>query len=219
MAGHYASADVGRAAEAGECDFESRRDAHGVARRECESGPVVPQRSRFTKRFALPVLSSGHVHAALLDGESWQQHGEASGFIPQPCEGNDFARGFVPPRAANPCVYRSFTRVTVVPMQQTRSAAFPITDTAAMGATLRPERKTYKHHRFLHQADQGFNGSLQSLAFNVKVKIVAIDKDNDKGPDYRVLVGALEIGAAWKRQSSASKEYLSVKLDDPSQRP
>ena len=136
-----------------------------------------------------------------------------------PCEGNDFARGFVPPRAANPCVYRSFTRVTVVPMQQTRSAAFPIIDTAAMGATLRPERKTYKHHRFLHQADQGFNGSLQSLAFNVKVKIVAIDKDNDKGPDYRVLVGALEIGAAWKRQSSASKEYLSVKLDDPSQRP
>ena len=70
--------------------------------------------------------------------------------------------GFVPPRAANPCVYRSFTRVTVVPMQQTRSAAFPITDKAAMGATLRPERKTYKHHRFLHQADQGFNGSLQT---------------------------------------------------------
>jgi len=48
---------------------------------------------------------------------------------------------------------------------------------------------------------------------------VAIDKDNDKSPDYRVLAGALEIGAAWKRQSSASKEYLSVKLDDPSQRP
>lgn len=64
--------------------------------------------------------------------------------------------------------------------------------------------------------DQGFNGTLQTLAFNVKVKIVAIAKDNDKSPDYRVLAGSSEIGAAWKRQSNGNKEYLSVKLDDPS---
>ena len=64
--------------------------------------------------------------------------------------------------------------------------------------------------------DQGYNGSFTTLAFNVKVKIVPVRKDTEKGPDYRVLAGTMEIGAAWKRQSAASREYLSVKLDDPS---
>lgn len=65
------------------------------------------------------------------------------------------------------------------------------------------------------QHDQGYNGTLQTLAFNVKVKIVPIPKDSDKAPDYKVLAGVLEIGAAWKRQTAANKPYLSVKLDDP----
>src|SRR3954462_2699440 len=68
---------------------------------------------------------------------------------------------------------------------------------------------------FTPQGD-GFIGSIQTLAFNVKVKIVAVPKESDNAPDYRVLAGALEIGAAWKRQSAANKAYLSVKLDDPS---
>ena len=68
---------------------------------------------------------------------------------------------------------------------------------------------------FTKQED-GFNGTFRTLAFNVKVKIVPVAKDSDKAPDYRVLAGTLEIGAAWKRQSKANKPYLSVKLDDPS---
>ena len=67
---------------------------------------------------------------------------------------------------------------------------------------------------FTKQED-GFNGTLKTLSLNVKLKIVPITKDNDKGPDYRVLAGAMEIGAAWKRQSKAKRDYLSVKLDDP----
>ena len=63
--------------------------------------------------------------------------------------------------------------------------------------------------------DDGFNGTLHTLAFNVKVKIVPIAKAKDNGPDYRVLAGSVEIGAAWKRQSAAEKHYLSVRLDDP----
>jgi uncharacterized protein (DUF736 family) len=62
----------------------------------------------------------------------------------------------------------------------------------------------------------GYNGTLQTLAFNVKVKIVAVPKNGDNAPDYRVLAGSMEIGAAWKRQSAADKPYVSVKLDDPS---
>ena len=68
---------------------------------------------------------------------------------------------------------------------------------------------------FTKQED-GFNGTLRTLAFNVKVKIVPVLKENGKGPDYRVFAGAMEIGAAWKRQTAAQREYLSVKLDDPS---
>ena len=64
--------------------------------------------------------------------------------------------------------------------------------------------------------DDGFNGTLRTLAFSVNLKIVPIPKSRDSGPDYRVLAGAVEIGAAWKRQSATSKQYLSVKLDDPS---
>jgi uncharacterized protein (DUF736 family) len=63
--------------------------------------------------------------------------------------------------------------------------------------------------------DDGYNGTLQTLAFNVKVKIIPAQKDHDKAPDYRVLAGAMEIGAAWKRQSAGNKPYLSVKIDDP----
>jgi uncharacterized protein (DUF736 family) len=68
---------------------------------------------------------------------------------------------------------------------------------------------------FTKQED-GFAGTLRTLAINVKVKFVPVAKDSDKAPDYRVLAGALEIGAAWKRQSKANKAYLSVRLDDPS---
>ena len=64
--------------------------------------------------------------------------------------------------------------------------------------------------------DDGYTGTLQTLAFNVKVKILPAEKDQESAPDYRVLAGSMEIGAAWKRQSAGNKPYLSVKLDDPS---
>ncbi len=37
-----------------------------------------------------------------------------------------------------------------------------------------------------------------------------------QGPDYRILAGATEFGAAWKKTSNEGRDYLSVKLDDPS---
>ena len=62
----------------------------------------------------------------------------------------------------------------------------------------------------------GYNGTLQTLAFNVKVKIIAVAKEGESSPDYRVTASGLEIGAGWKRQSAANKPYVSLKLDDPS---
>ena len=88
-----------------------------------------------------------------------------------------------------------------------------------MGATLQTRKENIMATigTFTKQED-GFNGTLRTLALNVKLKIVPIAKDSnkEKSPDYRVLAGAMEIGAAWKRQTAAKRDYLSVKLDDPS---
>ena len=66
-------------------------------------------------------------------------------------------------------------------------------------------------------SDNGYTGSVKTLTLNVKAKFVATDKDNDKAPDYRIFAGTTEFGAAWKKTAQNSdREYLSVKLDDPS---
>jgi uncharacterized protein (DUF736 family) len=64
--------------------------------------------------------------------------------------------------------------------------------------------------------DDTYTGTLRTLSLNVKCKIIPFAKSADAGPDYRILAGTIEIGAAWKRQAKASNtEYLSVKIDDP----
>ena len=56
-----------------------------------------------------------------------------------------------------------------------------------------------------------------TLTLNIKAKFTASEKDNDKAPDYRIFAGATEFGAAWKKTvRDSDREYLSVKLDDPS---
>ena len=66
-------------------------------------------------------------------------------------------------------------------------------------------------------ADNGYTGSVKTLTLNVKAKFVATEKENDKAPDYRIFAGATEFGAAWKKTArETDREYLSVKLDDPS---
>jgi uncharacterized protein (DUF736 family) len=46
-------------------------------------------------------------------------------------------------------------------------------------------------------------------------KLVTAEKKTDNSPDFRVLAGTLEIGAAWKK-SKEDRTYLSLILDDPS---
>jgi len=66
-------------------------------------------------------------------------------------------------------------------------------------------------------SDNGFTGSIKTLTLNIKAKFAPSDKENDKAPDYRIFAGATEFGAAWKKTARDSdREYLSVKLDDPS---
>src|SRR5690606_18708823 len=68
---------------------------------------------------------------------------------------------------------------------------------------------------FTAQTD-GFGGTIRTLTLNVNVKLVPNNKEVDNAPDYRVMAGTLEIGAAWLQMAKANRRYLPVSLDDPS---
>jgi uncharacterized protein (DUF736 family) len=43
-----------------------------------------------------------------------------------------------------------------------------------------------------------------------------VTSDNENAPTHRVFVAKAEIGAAWAKTSKEDRDYLSIKLDDPS---
>jgi uncharacterized protein (DUF736 family) len=67
------------------------------------------------------------------------------------------------------------------------------------------------------KTENGYTGSVKTLALNVKAKITPAEGENERGPDFRIFAGATEFGAAWKKTAKETqRDYLSVKLDDPS---
>ena len=66
------------------------------------------------------------------------------------------------------------------------------------------------------KSENSFSGQIKTATLNVKAKFAPAEKDNDKAPDYRIYASTTELGAAWKKISNAGRDYLSVKLDDPS---
>jgi uncharacterized protein (DUF736 family) len=65
----------------------------------------------------------------------------------------------------------------------------------------------------------GWEGSIQTLTISSKVRFVPNDNQSAEGaPAFRLFVGKVEIGAAWKQHSNGEnpRDYLSVRLDDPS---
>lgn len=72
---------------------------------------------------------------------------------------------------------------------------------------------------FTPAKDGGWVGRIRTLTVNSRVRLVPNDsRDNDNSPDYRIYVGASEIGAAWRGRKSgdSARTYLHVRLDDPS---
>ncbi len=63
-----------------------------------------------------------------------------------------------------------------------------------------------------------FQGEIVTLSVQARnVRIVPEpSRTNDNAPSHRVFVGRAEIGAAWPKRSTEGRDYLSVKLDDPS---
>ncbi len=63
-----------------------------------------------------------------------------------------------------------------------------------------------------------FQGEIVTMSVQTKnVRIVAEEGTaNENAPSHRVFVGRAEIGAAWTKRSGEGRDYLSLKLDDPS---
>ena len=63
-----------------------------------------------------------------------------------------------------------------------------------------------------------FTGEIVTLSLQAKnVRIVPeTNRSGENAPSHRVFVARVEIGAAWSKRSSEGRDYLSLKLDDPS---
>ena len=63
-----------------------------------------------------------------------------------------------------------------------------------------------------------FTGEIVTLSVQAKgVRIVPDTRaTGENAPSHRVLVGRAEIGAAWTKRSNEGRDYLGLKLDDPS---
>ena len=63
-----------------------------------------------------------------------------------------------------------------------------------------------------------FTGEIVTLSVQAKnVRIVPeTNRSGDNSPSHRVYVGRVEIGAAWAKRSNEGRDYLGLKLDDPS---
>ena len=63
-----------------------------------------------------------------------------------------------------------------------------------------------------------FVGEIVTLSVQAKnVRIIPeASPASDNAPTHRVFVGRAEIGAAWSKKSNEGRDYLGLKLDDPS---
>ena len=71
---------------------------------------------------------------------------------------------------------------------------------------------------FKKTGNNEFVGEIVTLSVQAKnVRIVPeASRSGDTAPSHRVFVGRAEIGAAWSKRSNEGRDYLGLKLDDPS---
>ena len=62
----------------------------------------------------------------------------------------------------------------------------------------------------------GQEGTIETATLKTKIKFVPLKDRSEKQPDYRILAGKREIGAAWSRTSKKGGDYLFLQLYDPS---
>jgi uncharacterized protein (DUF736 family) len=81
-----------------------------------------------------------------------------------------------------------------------------------------PRRSDMANIGSFKKSGSEFQGEMVTLSVQTKnVRVVPeTNRANDNAPSHRIYVGRAEIGAAWSKRSNEGRDYLSVKLDDPS---
>lgn len=66
--------------------------------------------------------------------------------------------------------------------------------------------------------DNSYTGDITTLPLKASnLRITPVDtRPSDASPSHRVLAGSVEIGAGWRKSSNKGRDYLALKLDDPS---
>jgi uncharacterized protein (DUF736 family) len=99
------------------------------------------------------------------------------------------------------------------------ASGFPIAiEAAVVAGSIQPRRSDMANIGSFKKVGGDFQGEIVTLSVQTKnVRIVPeTNWANDNAPSHRVYVGRAEIGAAWSKRSTEGRDYLSVKLDDPS---
>ncbi len=71
---------------------------------------------------------------------------------------------------------------------------------------------------FKKTGNNEFTGEIVTLSVQARnVRIVPeASRSGDNSPSHRVYIGRVEVGAAWAKRSNEGRDYLGLKLDDPS---
>jgi uncharacterized protein (DUF736 family) len=67
------------------------------------------------------------------------------------------------------------------------------------------------------RTENGFTGDIATLTIQArKVTIVEESRGGEHAPTHRIFLAKAEIGAGWAKRSKEERDYISIKLDDPS---
>jgi uncharacterized protein (DUF736 family) len=86
------------------------------------------------------------------------------------------------------------------------------------GSKQRSRRTTMATIGTFKKSGNEFVGQIVTLSVQAKnVRIVPeANRSGENAPSHRVFAGRVEIGAAWAKRSNEGRDYLGLKLDDPS---
>jgi uncharacterized protein (DUF736 family) len=115
--------------------------------------------------------------------------------------------------------------IVILRFAAARNGAAPIVSSlliaiepAVVADPITARRATMANIGSFKKSGNEFQGEIVTLSIQTKgVRIVPeASRSNDNAPSHRVYAGRIEIGAGWSKRSNEGRDYISVKLDDPS---
>jgi uncharacterized protein (DUF736 family) len=71
---------------------------------------------------------------------------------------------------------------------------------------------------FKQSGDNSYTGEIVTMSLQKKNVTVVPEapSENENAPSHQVFISRAEVGAAWQKSTKEGRDYLSIKLDDPS---